>query len=552
MGREIMGRKIIRLNDYGRWLTKIMPGLIFLFLCLSWPNRAEARVEFDVGAADILTPSELEYYLKPVEQKMSEGDTAAALAVVAEGLVRYPYDPRLLERRADILATLPYMRPQAADLYRTLLFSQPDNLAIKVKLANTYLALRQPFEAEALFQEVLAVDPANGQANLGLGRLYLAMVFYPMAARHFDRARASLPGSQAALEGWWEASSLITPQIQTLAAAAEDSDAYRRGALWTGLWLYLHPKVRFGTGYGSINYHSSSIPFLSLSNKTGQTVHRHVVPIAFRIRPTSRVFLEAGGALNDYGRFGQSGSARAAVYWQAAVNTGVSLAYSYYDALEYFGPFLGPWGQYFDDFSRYNRYRYRIANPTGLWAHTTFGTLSSNTLAVTRKIKVNEIIPWGYYTFREKVTLIGLTSLGSYSDGNFRRIHGGSLQYLIRTKPLLKLRYSFYFIHYTYNPQEVSGPGASSAYNIFQNLKNHSWGVVLEKNWAGRVKLALESNITYNQRGNIPGFNAMAEFDYLLTYHVSLRLAGFYANTPIRGPISYQERVALTTLSYRF
>ena len=70
-----------------------------------------------------------------------------------------------------------------------------------------------------------------------------------------------------------------------------------------------------------------------------------------------------------------------------------------------------------------------------------------------------------------------------------------------------------------YHPQ-----GAAPAYLAFKNLKYHYWGFVLEKNWGSRFKLALETNLNYNQISNSPGFNSLVEIDYLLTHHVSARI----------------------------
>ena len=83
-------------------------------------------------------------------------------------------------------------------------------------------------------------------------------------------------------------------------------------------------------------------------------------------------------------------------------------------------------------------------------------------------------------------------------------------------------------------------------------MKYHYWGLVLEKNWGSRAKLVLESNLNYNQMSNSPGFNSLLEFDYLLTYHLSARIVGFYSNAVTQGSASYQVRSALATLSYRF
>ncbi len=139
-----------------------------------------------------------------------------------------------------------------------------------------------------------------------------------------------------------------------------------------------------------------------------------------------------------------------------------------------------------------------------------------------------------------------------YSDGNFRQIWSPTLQFRILQDPLLKFKYSFYYGDYLYSSQQITPPGAAPAYLAFRHLKYHYWGFVLEKNWGSRVKLALETNLNYNQMSNSPGFNSLVEFDYLLTYHVSARLVGFYSNAVTQGSASYQVRSALATLSYRF
>jgi tetratricopeptide (TPR) repeat protein len=119
-------------------------------------------------------------------QHMDQGETAQALATISQGLVRHPDDPRLLEQRADVYATLPSFRSQAAEIYRRLSAQSPGDLALKNKLATTLLALRRFNQAERLFQQVLSIEPDNSEAHLGLGRLYLRSAFYTLAQYHFD------------------------------------------------------------------------------------------------------------------------------------------------------------------------------------------------------------------------------------------------------------------------------------------------------------------------------------------------------------------------------
>ena len=49
------------------------------------------------------------------------------------------------------------------------------------------MALRRIDQAERLFLEVLAADPDNPDAPLGLGRIYLKSAFYTLARVHFDQ-----------------------------------------------------------------------------------------------------------------------------------------------------------------------------------------------------------------------------------------------------------------------------------------------------------------------------------------------------------------------------
>ena len=114
------------------------------------------------------------------------------------------------------------------------------------------------------------------------------------------------------------------------------------------------------------------------------------------------------------------------------------------------------------------------------------------------------------------------------------------------------IKYSLYYGEFQHRAIDLARPGAGAPYTDFHSLKYHAWGVVLEYNWGGRAKFAVESNVTYNQVGNGPGENVMVELNYLLTPHLSMRAVGFYANSMLRGGVSYQARSVSGGLSYRF
>jgi tetratricopeptide (TPR) repeat protein len=530
---------------------------VLLWICWS-VSGGLATIQPDLGAQDFVEiPSfeaeKPEAILGLAGTQMDRGEVAAALATIAQGLVRYPDDPELLERQAEIFATQPFWRQRAADLYQRLLAQRPGDPALKNKLANIFLILRRIDPAEKLFLEVLITEPDNAEAHLGLGRIYLGSAFYTLAQHHFDQALARMPVNREAREGLKQAQGLTTLQLQALAGYFEDAEGFQRTSLYSSYRQYLHPRLRLYGGYGYLTYDSGAA-FFPKSNR-GQTLHRHVLPLVLQYRPRRTVLLELGGAFSDYGRWGQSGTGRASAYWQATPGTGLSLSYSYHDVIDFFGPFRGPWGLYFDDFSGYGRYRYGIVNPMGLWSQSYFGAAATNTLAVVQKIRAHDVSLWGYQALGERLILSGMGNLSSYTDNNVRQILGGGVQFRMLMNPLLKIKYFFAYGDYNRRAKDLAPPGSGPPYTDFQSLNFHSWGMVLEKNWGKRAKLALESNFNYSRQGGNPwvrAVNVLAELNYLLTYHLSMRAVGFYSHSVGPGATSYQMRSISGGLSYRF
>jgi tetratricopeptide (TPR) repeat protein len=300
-------------------VIRIAGPLIFSLFWACWSvGAALAQVQPDLGAQVEIPAIETEKpeaILGLAAAQMDRGDAAVALATVAQGLAQYSDDPRLLERQADIYATQPFLRQRAADLYPRLLAQRPGDLTLKSKLANIFLALRQFDQAEKLFQEVLAAEPENAEAHVGLGRIYLRSAFYTLAQQHFDQALARMPDNQEAQKGLRQAQGLTTPQLQALAGYFEDAEGFRRTFLYSSYRLYLHPRLRLYGGYGYLTYNSGPGPFRG--NQAGQSLHRHVLPLILQYRPRRTVLAEVGVAGNDYGRWGQSVTTRAAAYWQA-------------------------------------------------------------------------------------------------------------------------------------------------------------------------------------------------------------------------------------------
>jgi hypothetical protein len=65
----------------------------------------------------------------------------------------------------------------------------------------------------------------------------------------------------------------------------------------------------------------------------------------------------------------------------------------------------------------------------------------------------------------------------------------------------------------------------------------------------------VERNFNYSRQLTNPwvkGVSVLAEINYLLTYHLSLRAVGFYSHSVGPGSGSYQIRNISGGLSYRF
>lgn len=495
-------------------LLRIAVLLLAVILGMNWPgSSARAQVELDLGAQDFVeVPSpeaaEAEHIAGLAQVQMDQGEAAAALATIAQGLVRYPDNLGLLERQADIWASQPGLRHRAPELYRRLLTQQPDNLTVKTKLATVLLALRQFDQAEPLFQEILGADPDNPEAHLGLGRLYQHFVFYTLAASHFEAALRKMPKNQAAREGLSQVRGLITPQVQALAGYFEDAEGFQRTFLYSSYRFYLHPRLRLYGGYGYLTYDSGAA-FFPQGNR-GKTLHRHVLPLVLQYRPSRTVLLEFAGAYSDYGRWGQSGTCRTSGYWQAGPGTGPSLSYSYHDIIDFFGPFRGPWGLYFDDFTTYGRYRYAIVNPIGLWSQAFFGATGANTWSVVNQVHAHSTSFWAYQTLAQRLILSTLGELSFPTDGNNRYILGASIQYRLFMEPLFKIKYAFTYGDYKYRAATLAAPGAGPAYNDFQSIKFNTWGRCWEKtggngpNWSWRATSSTAGNrVTPGLRGSI-------------------------------------------------
>jgi hypothetical protein len=278
-----------------------------------------------------------------------------------------------------------------------------------------------------------------------------------------------------------------------------------------------------------------------------------VLPLQLQYRPNRRLVLEAAGAFSDYGDTARSAAARASLYYQMTQDRGLYLYYSHYDVIDPSGPFNGPWGRHLDNFPDFTRYRYWVGDPISAWAQNVYG--SSSTLSIIQHIRADEGGLWAYQDLFGRLTLSAYGALSPYTDGNFRKTTTLSAAYRLVTDPLLlKLRYSFYYLGYRTRSATLQGlpPGSVQLYFDPIAFKNHSWGVVLEKNFNGWLKFSLESDIQLTPGALSPGFLTLAEVDVLLTKHLSFRLLAFYNHSVSNDKTSYQVRSLTGGLCFRF
>lgn len=489
-------------------------------------------------------------YLGLALAQLRQDAAAAALATTRQGLELFSDDAQLLEVRAGAARARPETLPLAQEAYKRLLALQPTDYRPKLHLAEIMLEQGRTNDAEKFYLEVLRQDPGNAEANLGLARLNLGNDAYGQALFYFGKALAAAPENREAAQGLGKVKELMRPQLQTQGGALEDSESFRRSYVYSSWQSYLTPELRASIGYGYLNYTMGNDPFRGRTRE--RSVHRNIIPVDLNYRPFRQLVLELGGAFSDYGVWGQSGSGRAGIYYQATADSGFSLSYAYYDVIDYYGPFKGPWGRHVDEFADMDRYRYLVIDPTAMWAQNIFG--ASSTQAVTDHIRAHEVAFWGYKNLFPRLILSLYGTVSPYNDGNFRKNLGTTVTYRVLPDPLLKLKYSFFYLGFRKHSVDLADlpPGAAPLYWDPIAFKNHSWGIVFEKNWLGRIKLALESDLLYTPGAPTPGALVFLEVDVLLTPNLAWRTVGFYLNSVDGDKTSYQVRSISAGFSYRF
>lgn len=108
--------------------------------------------------------------LRVADAALAGGAPRMALDVARHMLAKSPKDAPALVREGDAFFAMGRL-PEAAAAYKRALQLDPTNIQAKLGLGRTRVRV-DPREAEALFLQILAVDPANAAAlnDLGIAR----------------------------------------------------------------------------------------------------------------------------------------------------------------------------------------------------------------------------------------------------------------------------------------------------------------------------------------------------------------------------------------------
>jgi len=509
--------------------------------------RGAARAFEEVVQKD---PGKRDAYAGLAVARSGLGDPEGGVEAARKGLKYFKDDPQLLEILGDAASSRSKTLAQAEEAYRRLLMLQPRNHEVSIKLARVLIARGQIDEAERVFAEILTVDPHNVPAHRELGKMNLGGDAYGQAAAHFEEVLAVAPADLEARKGLDQALDRMRSQVQVQSGYFEDSPSFQRSHVYTGIRHYITRNVRIETGYGYVEYDMDNDP--AVGRLRERAIRRHVVPLLFNYRPSRRLAFELGTAFSTYSPGDKSGAGKAGIYYQFSPKTGFSLSYSYHDVIDFYGPFKGPWGQHVDDFADRRRYRYLITDPIALWTQNIFR--ASSTQAVTDDIQAHEAAFWGYHDFSSPFTLSLYGAVSSYTDDNLKTSAGTTITYRVLKDPLLRLKYSFYYLDFRDRSAELAGlpEWAAALYWDPVAYKNHSIGFVFEKNFADRAKLALETDLVFDPEADRPGFLTFVELNFFLSDNISLRALGFYLNSEDKNDTSYKIRNITVGITYRF
>jgi hypothetical protein len=205
-------------------------------------------------------------------------------------------------------------------------------------------------------------------------------------------------------------------------------------------------------------------------------------------------------------------------------------------------------------FADRHSYRYWVVDPITVWGGNVFGP--SSTQAALEGIQAHEVSLWGYQNLGDRITLSAYGSLADYSDDNNKRSAGCTLTGRVREDPLLKLKYSFYYLDFSDRSAALAElpPGSAPLYWDPSDFRNHAAGLVFEQNLAAGLKIAFEADMLWTIGADNPGFMTLVELTYYLGEDLALRAMGFYLDSDDGegSDSNYRQGNFTLGLNYRF
>ncbi len=162
--------------------------------------RVAQAARDEIGAINIEGPTRPEYLRLRAATEVAAGDTQGAEYDLKEAIRIDPKNSILQLNYANLLWKTD--RPaQAADIYRKVLASDPNNLAALGSLGFLMRESGDPKASEQLFQHLASLDPKNYTPYLALGDLYSELHEFPKAQASYGKAFAIAPSHPLIVSG---------------------------------------------------------------------------------------------------------------------------------------------------------------------------------------------------------------------------------------------------------------------------------------------------------------------------------------------------------------
>ncbi len=137
------------------------------------------------------------YYLGLAYQH--SGDLKIALAELKNILLNKKFSPEVKEKDVHIAISEIYLQEKKTKMalaeYLTVLQTHPDDIDLKMRVADIYIDAGAKDKAATILKEIIAADAKNPQAVFRLGRILFEMNRYKDAITYLEKAKAANPDS---------------------------------------------------------------------------------------------------------------------------------------------------------------------------------------------------------------------------------------------------------------------------------------------------------------------------------------------------------------------